>query len=129
MIMADSIALDVTPAEAPAEAPAAMRCGMCEARFNGPATICPDCESDEIELIAEAPAEAARDCLCLECGNGFDMGPHALGEALDMARACLAAYPKTAKGKGRESAMARRARDLRDCLAGLVAALEEGAGQ
>lgn len=50
--------------------------------------------------------------------------PDALAEALDMARACLAAYPAIGKGKGRESEPARGSRDFRDALAALVGALE-----
>lgn len=51
-------------------------------------------------------------------------------EALAMARACLGAYP-AAELEGAKSGKdwLRVATDLRDTLAGLVASLEEGAGQ
>lgn len=114
--MADSIALDVTPTWA------GLMPGLILALTHGTGEgrriaaeelekLARAVDSANARARAEAPKAAAR------------------SEALETARSCLAAYPAIAKGKGRESAPARRARDLRDTLAGLVASMEEGAGQ
>jgi hypothetical protein len=63
-------------------------------------------------MAAEAPKAAAR------------------SEALEMARSCLGAYPPADLERQKGGAAWRQtATDLRDALAGLVASMEEGAGQ
>jgi len=69
-------------------------------------------DSANAQARAEAPKATAR------------------SEALELARSCLAAYlPADLERQKTGAAWRDTARDLRDCLADLVASMEEGAGQ
>ena len=115
--MADSIALDVTPTWA------GLMPGLILALTHGTREgrrmaaeelerLARAVDSANARARAEAPKAAAR------------------SEALEMARSCLAAYPPADLERQKGGAAWRQtATDLRDTLAGLVARMEEGAGQ